>query len=77
MDMPEAEDPSNPTNGGGGVGNYSNGDDATRDMVATLSDVKPSVREFDGKSESFEVPPSVLQQPQTYGYTIRREDSDP
>lgn len=56
MDMPEAEDPSNPANGaaGGGAGDYngSSGDDATRDMVATLKDLKPSIREFDGKSES-------------------------
>lgn len=66
MDLPDAEDPNSGlrSNGGDSAAGSSNGDDygggggvggrgnRSRDMVATLAEVRPSFREFDGKSES-------------------------
>lgn len=65
MDVPEVFDPntssSSSRNGGnshqrndsaaGSVFGSTNGGSSSRDMVASLADVKPSIREFDGKSK--------------------------
>lgn len=64
MDLPDAEDPNAAlrTNGGDSAAGSSNGSDGyrgagggggnmSRDMVATLGEVRPSFRDFDAKSE--------------------------
>lgn len=63
MDMPEADDPNSnaPRHFDSAAGSYNgdafnsypggNGNGASRDMVASLGDVKPTIRDFDGKRE--------------------------
>lgn len=61
MDVPEVFDPNTNTftngrqkDGDSDAGSNfggTNGGSGSRDMVATLGDVKPSIREFEGKSE--------------------------
>ena len=65
MDLPDAEDPNSDlrANGGDSAAGSSNGSDGyrgggggggnlSRDMVATLGEVRPSFRDFEAKSES-------------------------